>query len=80
MSNVEKRLEYINNFNHYYENKNILKEYFYFSKYIQSLFTDENSQLNDFGNFQRSNLLLINRLEEKIKKHPYIFKLLFGIK
>lgn len=46
---------------------------------IQKLFISENGYIIDTGNYQDVNSELIIRIEEKIKKHPILWKLFFMV-
>ena len=56
-------------------------EYLAFSLFFENCFITSD-YIFDTGNFQTCNLVFINRFNEKIKKHPLLFRLfrfIFGV-
>lgn len=58
---------------------NLLQEYLGFSQFIQSLFIGEVGYIIDTGNFEAVNYELMYRIAERIKKHPYLWKMFFQV-
>ena len=54
--------------------ENIRDEYLYFSKFWQHAFI-KSDYIIDTGNFQTCNLVFLYSIEEKIIKHPILWKL-----
>lgn len=57
----------------------LLKKYLAFSVFIQSCFISEKGYIIDTGNFETANLELIDRIKDKIEKHPLLWKLFFMV-
>ena len=76
LSNMRKNKK---DFNISYEKGDLFKEYLAFSKFIQNAFISKDGWIIDTGNFEICNRELINRIEQKIKKHPFLWKLFFMV-
>ncbi len=79
MKDKDRRLKHLQQFEDSYFNNDLFKEYLNFSLYIQDLFLSDGGYIIDTGNFETANLELINLIEEKIRKHPFLFKLFFEV-
>lgn len=69
----------IENFDKAYDSNDLFHEYLAFSKFFQKAFISEDGYIIDTGNFQTCNREMIQRVYERIKKHPIIWKLFFMI-
>lgn len=63
----------------YFDNNDIFKEYFNFSRFFQGLFISKHGYITDTGNFQTVNVELIKRVKERVEKHPLLWRLFFMI-
>ena len=69
----------IEDFNDAYNKDDLFHEYLNFSRFFQNAFIKPGGYLIDTGNFQTVNRALLDRVYEKIKKHPIIWNLFFKI-
>ena len=70
----------IEDFNKAYDTEgDIFHEYLAFSQFFQRAFISESGYIIDTGNFETVNLEMIDRVYERIKKHPILWKLFFMI-
>ena len=58
-------------------NDSLLPEYVAFSRFMQDLFIPEGGYIIDTGNFETVNLALLPLIINRIKNHPFIWKLFF---
>lgn len=90
LESSERRESFINMFGEYYyqDNSTTLesesdefqrKRYLYFSEYMHSIFISKYGYIVDIGNYETVNFEMMYEIEEKIKKHPIIWKLFFMI-
>lgn len=66
-------------FNKAYEEQDVFDEYLTFSVFFQNCFISEDGWIVDTGNFRTVNRILIQKVAEKIKKHPWIWKKFFMV-
>ena len=62
-----------------YGNNNLHGEYLGFSQFIQGCFISKGNWIIDTGNFEAVNSELMVLIEQRIKKHPFLWKILFMI-
>ncbi len=70
---------YIKKFDQAYVKGDVDKEYLAFSQFMQKAFISEDGYIIDTGNYQTVNAELLRRANDKIKKHPIIWKIFFMI-
>ena len=69
----------VNDFNKAYNTNDMFHEYLAFSQFFQRAFISKDEYIIDTGNFQTCNRELINRVQEKTKKHSILWKLFFMV-
>lgn len=53
--------------------------YLAMSLFFQGLFISKNGYVIDTGNFEDVNCVMMDRIQERVKKHPLLWKLFFMI-
>lgn len=71
--------ENLKEFDQAYLKGDVDKEYLAFSRFMQNAFISEGGYIIDTGNYQTVNAELLRCVNNKIKKHPIIWKLFFMI-
>lgn len=69
----------IEDFNKFYDKRDIFHEYLAFSQFFQRAFISEDGYIINTGNFETVNREMIDLVYKRIKKHPILWRLFFMI-
>lgn len=63
----------------YFHSHNLEQEYLNFSRFVQGIFISKDGWIIDTGNYQAVNLELMERVKQRVERHPLLWKLFFMI-